>query len=315
MRTRFGEPTGSPIAVVPGGYRLVDRAGKPSGITVTDSELGVGRTIKDLRASSLEAAEDYEDTVELILALLSDGGEDPEGEILAAEARVARIVIADAGMTDDPNLTADEVLRHKYRRKVWLQEQLAPVRAAAETATKNRRENEARERQKATRLAAIRAAEAAQAVHASIPDDEWAEVWETLRPLHTALVVDFIEKHLTRAYGQPPVSFEDWARLRWARGLRDSAQLGESYLKQLHPRSGRPAIQHFSSWVERKWIEHRARPASARFGRPLDRTVWEAQTIAGRTEKRRTDARQLGANFAAETSMDDRAYEDGMELK
>lgn len=294
----------SGIAVVPGGYRLVDRAGKASGITVTDSELGVGRTIKDLRASSLKAAEAYEDRVERILALLSHGGEDLSGEDSAAEAKT---VAGDARMTDNPTPTVDEV--HEYRRKVSSQKPPALVRAAADPTAKTRRA-----RQDASQLTPIHAEEAARIMRASVTDDEWAEIWAPLRALQSALAIDFIERHLTRAYGRPPVSFEDWARLRWVRGLRNSDQLCESYLKQLRPRSARPVIQLFRSWVERKWVEHRAQPANTTFGRPLDRASWEAQTIAGRTEKRRT-TRLQGATFAAETAMDDRTPEDGTEFQ
>jgi len=55
----------------------------------------------------------------------------------------------------------------------------------------------------------------------------------------TALAVDFIDRQVPRVYGQPPISFEDWAHLRWARGEHGRERLAESYLEQLRPESGR----------------------------------------------------------------------------
>lgn len=302
--------TASGFAIDADGYRLLDRAGRPSSIVTSFAETGY--SIADLRGCMAEAAEEFDDTAELIMALLSPAADGGVGDDVAAEAAAAGFDIADYSPTVDPALTADEDLVQRYRRRAWLERKLTPLRVAARPRQSQRRD-EGRAEEHA-RVSAVRASEDLKAALRQLTDDDWAEVWPVLLGSQTALAVDFIDRQVPRVYGQPPISFEDWAHLRWARGEHGRERLAESYLEQLRPKSGRSVAVDYRSWADRKWIEARAKGSISIGRNAIDQEAWTARSVADRAAKRRSDARRHALELGFTRSAETREPDDGLQL-
>lgn len=304
--------TASGFAVDATGYRLLDASGRPSPVVTSFEELGSGLSIEDLRASSTETADEFEDTAELILALLSPAADGGVGDDVTAEASAAGLDLADYSHTVDPTLTADEDLVQRYRRRLWLERKLTPIRAAASTRESRPRDVGA-DAATPARLTASRIAE-----ESALPDgtdDEWAEVWPELLGSQTALAVDFIDRQVPRVYGRPPVSFEAWARRRWALGEHNRLRLAEAYLDQLKPKSGRSVIRHYQSWAERKWIESSARRAVGTDVSGVQQAAWQAQTVTDRATKHRANGRRHALELGLLSAAEKRDPEEGLQLE
>jgi len=130
--------TASGFAIDAGGYRLLDRPGRPSSVVTSFAETEY--SIADLRGCTAEAAEEFDDTAELIIALLSPAADGGVGEDAAAEAAAAGFDIADYSPTVDPALTVHEGLVQRYRRRVWFERKLTPLRVAARPRQSERRD-------------------------------------------------------------------------------------------------------------------------------------------------------------------------------
>jgi len=246
------------------------------------------------------------------MALLSPAADGGVGDDVAAEAAAAGFDIDDYSPTIDPALTADEDLVQRYRRRVWLERKLTRLRVAARRRQSQRRDEGRAE--KHALVGAVRASEDLQAALRQLTDDDWAEVWPVLLGSQTALAVDFIDRQMPRVYGQPPISFEDCAHLRWARGEHGRERLAESYLKQLRPKSGRSIVMDYKSWADRARIEARAKDSISIGRNAIDQEAWTARSVADRAARRRSDARRHAVELEFARSAETQEPDGGLQL-
>lgn len=125
-----------------GGYRLFDGT-RPIGPLITDRDLGGGRSRAELMASAAEAADEFAEVWELILALLWSSSDSGSIDSMLVDARALGIEVDDAGAAtaDEASLDdSDEALRFKFRRAARLHTQVA--RASEETQRLARQDRE-----------------------------------------------------------------------------------------------------------------------------------------------------------------------------
>lgn len=141
----------SGFARVEGGYRLLEGM-RPVGPLITDEDLGVGRSRDELERSAADAADEFAEVWELILALLWSGSGSDSIDSLLDDANALGVDLDDDGPATDDDIDLDdpdEVVRFDFRRAAHLHTQVAPVREAARQLAKAEREQAAeRERRR-----------------------------------------------------------------------------------------------------------------------------------------------------------------------
>ncbi|MCK8476921.1 hypothetical protein [Microbacterium aurugineum] len=133
---------------VEGGYRLLDGICQV-GPLITDGDLGVGRSRAELKDSAAEAANEFAEVWELILALLWSSSDRGSTDSMLVDARALGIELDDADPTTaDVNLDdSDEALRFKFRRAAHLHAQVVRASEKAQRlARQDREQAAARER-------------------------------------------------------------------------------------------------------------------------------------------------------------------------
>ena len=143
MLTEVAHASG--FAPVIGGYRLLDGV-SPVGPLITDGDLGVGRSRSELEASAAEAADEFDEVWELILALLWSSNGNDSIDSLFDDASALGVDLDDYGpaTADDIDLDDhDEAVLFDFRRAAHLQTQVAPAREAARQLASREREEAA----------------------------------------------------------------------------------------------------------------------------------------------------------------------------
>lgn len=160
MLTEVAHASG--FAPVNGGYRLLDGV-RPVGPLITDGDLGVGRSRAELEVSAADAADEFAEVWELILALLwSSSGSDSIDSLLD-DASALGVELDDFGpaTADDIDLDdPDEVLRFDFRRAAHMHAQVAPAREAARQLARGKRERAAERERRQQRWAEHQAKQA-----------------------------------------------------------------------------------------------------------------------------------------------------------
>lgn len=145
-----------------GGYRLLDGV-RPVGSLITDGDLGVGRSRAELEVSAADAADEFAEVLELILALLwSSSGSDSIDSLLD-DASALGVNLDDYGPAtgDDIDLgDPDEVLQFDFRRAKHLHAQVAPAREAARQLAKRECEQTAERERRQHRWVELQAKQA-----------------------------------------------------------------------------------------------------------------------------------------------------------
>lgn len=145
----------SGFARVEGGYRLLEGM-RPVGSLITDEDLGVGRSRDELERSAADAADEFAEVWELILALLWSGSGSDSIDSLLDDANALGIELDDDGpaTVDDIDLDdPDEVVRFDFRRAAHLHTQVAPAREAARQLARAEREQAAERERRQRRWA------------------------------------------------------------------------------------------------------------------------------------------------------------------
>lgn len=152
----------SGFAWVNGGYRLLDGV-SPVGPLITDGDLGVGRSRAELEASATDAADEFAEVWELILAFLWSSSGSDSIDSLHDDAGALGVDLDDYGpaSADDIDLDdPDEVVRFGFRRAAHLHAQVAPAREAARQLVRWERERAAERERRQHRWAEHQARQA-----------------------------------------------------------------------------------------------------------------------------------------------------------
>lgn len=140
----------SGFAPVPGGYKMLNSRDEAAGRLVTHDALGVGRSRSELEAAADENADETEEWLELILALLWVGSGSDGVDSMLDEADTLGLQLDDPDPTGAPDIDLDEPdgqLRWRWRRAVHLHSQIVARREEARQISRRKQaESEARAR-------------------------------------------------------------------------------------------------------------------------------------------------------------------------